>query len=735
MTKREPPGGHPAAQKSTPTNYNDPSRRGLHIPDVNPDADMLSWALAYVEAGWYVLPVKRGSKSPGSVVGDRWQYQSSRDPKVLAAWFAGTDHGIVLHCGRSGAVVFDVDYPNNLPEVLARHLDTAPFQSTRPDVKGRGHYVFSMPPGRTIGNSTGSLGGGWGEVRGTNGVILVEPTGHPDGGEYWWDRTGELPPLPEELAELLSDASPAHDAATDAAVRAFIAEHTARTEPGALRGLLSALRRKFEAGESRHMSTLSVTTGAMKEARAGLYTPREAIDAVWPMFLDAVTKPPASGKQGAARDHTEASSEFGGITAWAVGQALAADPDEIRDRVAADGQVADIESAPTDGQVADTEFAIAHRLHVLRINAEARRRLEDEQHPQAVPPPIKGLDTLLAEPDTPTRYRIDDVAPEGARIILSAQYKAGKTTLRDNLVRSLADGDPFLGRFEVNIGARHIVLIDTELSENMLRRWLRDQKITNTTAVADVVALRGKVASFNLLDDRCRSQWVSRLADLGCDYLLLDPLRPVLDAIGLDESHDVGRFLVAYDALLDEAGVTDTAIVHHMGHTGERARGDSRLQDWPDAVWRLVREDDDPASPRYFTAIGRDVNVFEGRLGFDHATRRLTYAPGSRGDAKVEAAFRAVIATLAQRREAMSKNALETELLGAHTRDAVRAAIAKTVRSGMVVVEVGPRNARLHSIAYPCSECGLPVTSQGPRHRTCPAGPEDLELELELDLE
>ena len=161
----------------------------LSIPDLADGVDMLTAALAYAACGWYVLPVQRGTKNPGSVVGEHWQDKSSRDPKLIAAWFAGTDHEIVLHCGRSGAVVLDVDDPDQLPEVLRRHLDAAPYQSTRPDVPGRGHYVFLMPPGRTIGNGSGRLPKGWGEVRGLNGVIKVFPCSHDDGGQYRWERT------------------------------------------------------------------------------------------------------------------------------------------------------------------------------------------------------------------------------------------------------------------------------------------------------------------------------------------------------------------------------------------------------------------------------------------------------------------------------------------------------------------------------------------------------------------
>jgi hypothetical protein len=160
----------------------------LAVPEISADADVLTAALAYAEAGWYVLPVRLGTKDPGSVVGKRWQDKSSREPKQIIAWFAGSTHDVALHCGRSGAIVFDVDNPTQLPEVLRRHLDRAPFQSTRPDVPGRGHYVFLQPRGRRIGNGIGRLGGAWGEVRGANGVIMAQPSHHPDGGHYRWVR-------------------------------------------------------------------------------------------------------------------------------------------------------------------------------------------------------------------------------------------------------------------------------------------------------------------------------------------------------------------------------------------------------------------------------------------------------------------------------------------------------------------------------------------------------------------
>ena len=200
---------------------------------------------------------------------------------------------------------------------------------------------------------------------------------------------------------------------------------------------------------------------------------------------------------------------------------------------------------PDEQEPHDSEEAIAYRMTRLRVDREARRRLDAEERPPAEPPPVRSLDALLDEPDTTAKYFVDQIAPAGGRVMLSAQYKAGKTTLVGNLLRSLADREPFLERFAIPQPPRRIALIDTELDDHTLRRWLRDQNITNRAAVVDVVGLRGRVAALNLVDDRTRAYWATRLAELECDYLILDCLRPVLDALGLDEHRDAGQSLVA----------------------------------------------------------------------------------------------------------------------------------------------------------------------------------------------
>lgn len=301
------------------------------------------------------------------------------------------------------------------------------------------------------------------------------------------------------------------------------------------------------------------------------------------------------------------------------------------------GLAQDIEGTAVtlDLQALRHERDVAAETRKLRARADAARVIAREQRGNPLPPAITLGTQFFTEPDEPVNYRLDQLWPTGGRVLLAAQYKAGKTTIVNNLVRSLVDAEPFLDHYPVTRQARRVVLADNELDRGMLRRWLREQHIQRTDGFA-VLPLRGHLSSFDILDPAVRTEWARQLRDTGADVFILDCLRPLMDALGLDENHDAGRILTAVDELLGQAGIPEAVIIHHMGHTGERARGDSRLRDWPDVEWRLIREDpDDPASPRYFTAFGRDVEQPETALTYDPDTRRLVLATGNRKDAVI----------------------------------------------------------------------------------------------------
>lgn len=286
------------------------------------------------------------------------------------------------------------------------------------------------------------------------------------------------------------------------------------------------------------------------------------------------------------------------------------------------------------------------RLESLRLlktwwkAEDARASQEARAHVAAATvielPPVTSLDDLLATPDDPVRMRIDQVWPSGgAKGSCAAAAGAGKTTLNGNLLRSLVDGDPFLGAFEVRETVSRIMVIDLEMTPAMITRWLRRQGVRNTAAVVDVVNLRSKAHLFDMGNDRLRDMWVRRIRDNGIEWVTFDCLKPALDIMGLNENTEMGKFLTPFDVMLGEAGVSDALVYHHTGHAngpaGERARGDSTLLGWTDVNLKLIRPDG--GDERYFIADkvrDADEPAPEGLLTFDKATGQLTYAGGNR---------------------------------------------------------------------------------------------------------
>lgn len=340
------------------------------------------------------------------------------------------------------------------------------------------------------------------------------------------------------------------------------------------------------------------------------------------------------------------------------------------------------------------EGQVAEELARQRARRNASRILAaEERSARSIPKPV-SLTSLLADPDEPVEYLIDGLWPLGGRVVLSAPMKSGKTTFVGNLARALVDGSNFLGRFRV-APVRRVVLIDDEMSRGQIRRWLGAQGIKNSDAVS-VFPLRGCVSSFDITEPECRAEWAGLLRDLDAEVLIIDCLRPILDALGLSEDKDAGKFLAALDELCRDAGIKNYAVVVHTGHEGERARGDSRIRDWPDAEWSIKRDTSDNHAPRFFSAFGRDVDIPEGRLDFDPLTRGLTLIAGvTRADVGSIAATRIVL-EYARRYPKATTNDLKAVLSGAS--GAKGSKVRFCVSQGLLEVEKGPNRSMLHSI-------------------------------------
>lgn len=470
----------------------------------------------------------------------------------------------------------------------------------------------------------------------SNGLLAVAPSVHPSGRQYRWADGGmELDEPGGLLRAYVRNRAYARAHARDRASAG--AQNGGGSDPGTTDALdvEALLLHGIQPHHGGHDNTLTRLAFQLKlQGRS-----RTEAQLMWRMVVLRTDTDPARPftDQDFERHWNSAEAKLAAYMPPVVEEWMYESIYQwARDSAAGLSYTDDAQREPSAEERADPEIGRMVEQGLKRHKAQQiiRREIDGETFTQ---PEIKDGAAFLAEPDEDVHYRVDQLWPAGGRVLLAAQYKAGKTTMRDNLVRSLVDGDPFLDEFAVQPVTGRVVVLDLELSQGMMRRWLRDQRIQNPNRVA-VSSLRGNTSALDLFDDEVMDWWARRLRELECEVLILDCLRPILDALGLSEDKDAGRFLTKFDELLTRAGVTDAVVIHHMGHTGDRSRGDSRLRDWPDAEWILARiVQDNPRSPRHFQALGRDVDVPARRIDFNEASRRLT--AGMAADLQTERAM------------------------------------------------------------------------------------------------
>ena len=299
-------------------------KTNICVPHQAEELSTLKAAILWAENGFYVLPIDPKTKHAGSVVGVGWPDKSSREPKQIESWFRpGTNYGIAVHLGKSGAIAFDVDDPSQMPNKLREWimLENVPFQSTRTNDPLRGHYIFATPEGSSYGNSKGLLKGAWGEVRGKNGIIVVAPTSHSkhaEGGQYVWKRTGVVPLLPYALQRLLPESRyQSTQSINMAEAETFFANYSNSICENVLETRLLDGKSWFLRG-SRHDACRDLLLVCMIDTRAGLYGAKTAVESILNLFVSI--KP---------QDQWSSPREFIDMTLWAIAQVLQISDEEI----------------------------------------------------------------------------------------------------------------------------------------------------------------------------------------------------------------------------------------------------------------------------------------------------------------------------------------------------------------------------------------------------------------------
>jgi AAA domain len=377
------------------------------------------------------------------------------------------------------------------------------------------------------------------------------------------------------------------------------------------------------------------------------------------------------------------------------------------------GQPCDVAGCPNPPEWMDPAMTIEeHRLRKVQQKVEELLILDEARQTVAtikadalfVPPLFRPslVEDLVAQPEFPPET-IVGLHRTGANAVIAAQYKAGKTTLVDNLIRALVDDEPFLGEYPVHFDGR-VALFNYELDEGQMVEWLGNLGIRNPDRVT-TVHLRG--LRLPLIAERAQQWAIEFMLEHDIKTWILDPFARAFAGCGNENDNgEVGAFLDALDLVKHEAQVPDLWLTHHFGRKDhdqgqEHGRGATRLDDWPDVRWLLTRQHDD----RFLKVHGRGVDVAETQLLWE-PSGRLRLGGGTRQDSKraaaeldLEFAVKRIVDAV-RATPGASTRAIEQALKGT-SKATVGQALRVAIESGEVVRRPGVRNAFQHFPADP----------------------------------
>lgn len=279
------------------------------------------------------------------------------------------------------------------------------------------------------------------------------------------------------------------------------------------------------------------------------------------------------------------------------------------------------------------------RLRARRM-AEGRIREEDAEREWQDPPLMTGayLANCAAEEYD---YLIDKLWVRGHTCLVIGQYKKGKTTLLQNICRSLATGEKLFGRYDTDKVEGNIVYMDLELTTNDLTLWVSKGGLGLPNVLFAPLRSGNHHLDFRTSFTRKKMrEWLEPVMPVS--VLAIDPVGAIAQRVsqgdqGENDNTFVGEWLRSFNRFLGEANIESGIVSHHTGQVrgSRRARGAAAWMDVPDVIWSYTSLRDYAASEnmhadaesdaRLLSVVGRGPEVPEFIVRFDEAERKLYY--------------------------------------------------------------------------------------------------------------
>lgn len=167
--------------------------------------------LKLAELGWHLIAMQRGSKNPGSLVGEGWPSKCTNDKTTIQTWAdLGLNFGVLL---GSLSGVIDVEYDSEEGQDLLEHacegIETLAYKSAKSV-----HRIFLWDDRFAFEKAkVGIRGTEW--RFGQNGAqSVIPPSIHPDGPGYEWVCTKAPIRMPDSLWNLFCGLKESHERKT-----------------------------------------------------------------------------------------------------------------------------------------------------------------------------------------------------------------------------------------------------------------------------------------------------------------------------------------------------------------------------------------------------------------------------------------------------------------------------------------------------------------------------------------
>jgi hypothetical protein len=586
-------------------------------------------AVAYAAHGWFVIPIWNVRDDGSCACGDphlttrqnigkhpitqcvpSGLMNATTDVEVVGRWWGSfPDANVAVVCAPSGLVVIDVDPRHGGDATLAMleaEVELPPTMKARTG-GGGWHILFATNGDSPETRYRGKLGPGL-DVK-YNGYVLVAPSNHVL-GEYAWETRG-VPPahLPAGLQAriVVGAGSDALSGGGESGSVVDLEEIFAGVSTGNRHDAFKSLAGRLRAKRMDWVEARLLVEGAwarVEQSSAEPFPLEEALQELrwaWERAEGTTAEHELEAYKGYLdfAGLGSASREIGPAAGDQVSEAAATRAMEMLARVP---------DALRDGVIE------ALRRDEIRTLASQIRVAETFREPVSM-----TLAELFTSGITPPTWTVDGIHVLGSNSTLTAQYKAGKTTFLMNLMKSVVDGEPFLGEYDSQMIDGNVAFFNYELGDDVFMVWAARMGFIHPERV-HILNLRGYRHD---LGDLYVADWTTEwLRERDIRFWLIDPLARAYYGNENDNT-ELKLWTDRIDEIKLRSGCPDALVSVHTGRAefedgGERARGATRIDDWTDGRLVLVRSSG--TDERFFSR--RDV-----RYGDEISERRLLFNP------------------------------------------------------------------------------------------------------------